>query len=68
MYNWHDRNKNNLRTIEAKIVQKLKNEARPKFTCSYKKKACIQAMSKEYSDVWGFFFGGGGGACAEAKF
>ena len=37
-----DENKNNLRTIEAQIVQKLKNnEARPKFTGSYKKKACI---------------------------
>ena len=35
-----DENKNNLRTIEAQIVQKLKNnEARPKFTGSYKKKS-----------------------------
>ena len=33
--------KNSLRTIEAQIVQKLKNnEARPKFTGSYGKKAC----------------------------
>ena len=24
--NWHDGNKNNLRTIEAEIVQKLKNK------------------------------------------
>ena len=33
-------NKNNLRTIEAQIVQKLKNnEARPKFTGCYKKKS-----------------------------
>ena len=32
--------KNSLRTIEAKIMQKLKNnEARPKFTGSYKKKS-----------------------------
>ena len=32
--------KNSLRTIEAQIVQKLKNnEARPKFTGSYKKKS-----------------------------
>ena len=32
-------NKNSLRTIEAQIVQKLKNnEARPKSTGSYKKK------------------------------
>ena len=37
--NWHDGNKNNLRTIEARIVQKLKNnEPRPKFTGSYEKK------------------------------
>ena len=36
------KNKNSLRTIEAQIVQNLKNnEARPKFTGSYKKKACI---------------------------
>ena len=42
MYNWHDGNKNNLRTIKAQlIVQKLKNnEARSKFTGSYKKNAC----------------------------
>ena len=34
--------KNSLRTIEAQIVQNFKNnEARPKFTGSYKKKACI---------------------------
>ena len=33
------KNKNSLRTIEAQIVQKLKNnEARPRFTGSYKKK------------------------------
>ena len=32
-------NMNSLRTIEARFVQKLKNnEARPKFTGSYKKK------------------------------
>ena len=32
--------KNSLRTIEAQIVQKLKNnEARPKFTGSHKKKS-----------------------------
>ena len=36
------KNKNSLKTIEAQIVQELKNnEARPKFTGSYKKKACI---------------------------
>ena len=37
--------KNSSRTIEAQIVQKLKNnEARPKFTGSYKKKACSLAV------------------------
>ena len=36
--------KNSLRSIEAQIVQKLKNnEARPKFTGSYKKKACTHS-------------------------
>ena len=40
------KNKNSLRTIEAQIVQKLKNnEARPKFTGSYKKKACNSISS-----------------------
>ena len=41
------KNKNSLKTIEAQIVQKLKNiEARPKFTGSYKKKkACIHPGS-----------------------
>ena len=35
--------KNNLRIIEVQIVQKLKNnEARPKFTGSYFKKACTR--------------------------
>ena len=42
--------KNSLRTIEAQIVQKLKNnEARPKFTGSYKKnfkKACTAGVRK----------------------
>ena len=36
------KNKNSLRTIEAQIKQKLKNEARPKFTGSYKKKRVDQ--------------------------
>ena len=36
------KNKDSLRTVGAEIVQKLKNnEARPKFTGSYKNKACI---------------------------
>ena len=36
------KNKNSLRTIEAQIVQKLENnEAWPKFTGSYKKKARV---------------------------
>ena len=34
------KNMNSLRTIEAQIVQKLENnEARPKFSGSYKKKS-----------------------------
>ena len=38
--------KNTLRTIEAQIVQKLKNnEARPKFTGSYKKKKRVYDKS-----------------------
>ena len=50
------KNKNSLRTIEAQIVQKLKNnEARPKFTRSYKNKACcllpISALQKENAAV-----------------
>ena len=36
------KNKNSLRTIEAQLAQKLKNnEARPKFTGSYKKKRVV---------------------------
>ena len=39
------KNKNSLRTIEAQIVQKLKNnEARPKFTGSYKKKSVYASL------------------------
>ena len=40
------KNKNSLRTIEAQIVQKLKNnqEARPKFTGSYKKKRVLYSL------------------------
>ena len=35
-------NKNSLRTIEAQIVQKLKNNTpRPKFIGSYKKKSAV---------------------------
>ena len=58
MYNWRDGNKNNLRTIEAQIVQKLKNkEARPKFTGSFKRKRVLLpgAPLKNFND------GGGGG-------
>ena len=41
-YNWHDGNKNNLRTIEAQIVPKCKNhKPQPKFTGSLLKKACM---------------------------
>ena len=43
--NWHDGNKNNLRTIEAPIVQKLKsNKPQPNVTGSYKKK-CVLHIS-----------------------
>ena len=39
------KNKNSLRTIEAQIVQKLKdNEARPKFTGSYKKSVQLDIL------------------------
>ena len=51
------KNKNSLRTIEAQIVQKLKNnEARSKFTGSYKKKACmsLQRLQRELV-CWGAF-------------
>ena len=42
--------KNNLRTIEAQIVQILKNnEAQPKFTGSYKKK--MRVMNKRLSQA-----------------
>ena len=45
MYNLHDGNKNNLRTIEAQTVKKPKNnEARPKFTGSYKKKKRVHEI------------------------
>ena len=48
VYNWHDGNKKNLRTIEAQIVQKLENnEPRPKFTGSYKKIACVQFITSD---------------------
>ena len=48
-------NKNSLRTIEAQFVQKLKNnEARPKFTGSYKtknsrNKVPVSELSELYS-------------------
>ena len=44
------KNKNSLRTIEAQIVRKLKNnEDRPKFTGSYKKKRIIRLQSASFS-------------------
>ena len=44
--------KNSLRTIEAQIVQKLKNnETRAKFTGPYKKKACTQLLQKPEPEV-----------------
>ena len=50
VYSWHDGNKNNLRTIEAQIVQKLKNEARPKFTGSYKKMRVLEKESNKCAE------------------
>ena len=42
------KNKNSLRTIEAQIVQKFKNnEARPKFTGSYEKKR-VKTVKRYY--------------------
>ena len=48
------KNKNSLTTIEAQIVQKLKNnEARPKFTgSSYKKKASTRFFLIRTSKFW----------------
>ena len=44
--------KNSLRTIEAQIVQKLKNnEARPKFIGSYKRKACTQLYKNNEAQI-----------------
>ena len=41
------KNKNSLRIVEAQIAQKLKNnEARPKFTGSYKKKSVYSVLFK----------------------
>ena len=43
------KNKNSLRAIEAQIVQKLKNnEARSKFTGSYKKKSVYLEYFRSY--------------------
>ena len=51
------KNKNSLRTIEAQIVQKLKNndnnEARPKFTGSYKKS--VYSINKKPVYILGHF-------------
>ena len=52
------KNKNSLRTIEAQrqIVPKLKNnEARPKFTGSYKRKKACRVTGKSRRNV-GFYF------------
>ena len=46
------KNKNSLRTIEAQIVQKLKNnEARPKFTGSYKIFKCLKRNVKHRENL-----------------
>ena len=58
------KNKDSLRTIEAQIVQKLKNnEARPKFTSSYKKKKKrrVSFLCNVIISVSGPGGGGGGG-------
>ena len=45
-------NKNSLKTIEAKISCKIENnEARPKFTDSYKKKVC-RRKSQSPCSAW----------------
>ena len=42
----NDGNQNNLKTIEAKIVLKLKiNEPKLKFNCSYKKKSTCNRVN-----------------------
>ena len=54
------KHKNSLRTIEAQIVQKLKNnEARPKFTGSYEKKRVIHCLEisgnkNNFRTIWGW--------------
>ena len=60
------KNKDSLRTIEAQIVQKLKNnEARPKFTSSYKKKRVVSFLCNVIISVSGP--GGGGGVVGGFK-
>ena len=50
------KSKNSLRTIKAQIVQKLKNnEARPKFTGSYKKKRVPWKNLGSYTRVFTIF-------------
>ena len=48
--------KNSLRTIEAEISYKIEsNEAQPKFTGPYKKKACSrksQSLALDFSKIW----------------
>ena len=46
--------KNKLRTVEAQIVQKLKNEPHPKFAGSYKKKRVVSNVFswKSIVHVW----------------
>ena len=63
------KNKDSLRTIEAQIVQKLKNnEARPKFTSSYKKKKRrVSFLCNVIIPVSGPGGGGGGGVVGGFK-
>ena len=41
-------NENSLKTIETQFVQKLKNEAQPKFTGSYFKKIRVLHMTNSF--------------------
>ena len=49
------KHKNSLRTIEAEISKKVKkNEARPKFTGSYKKKRVCLCLKRKNTVFFGY--------------
>ena len=52
--NWHDGNKNNLRTIEAQIVQKPKNNKPRKNYCFLQKKRVDFDWSAFMHQYWNF--------------